>query len=220
MTSKPPRPRLADGARITIDPDERGVAAPGLGSHAPVIRTATRKKGRIRRMVRSVAGILIGSAILLVAIYAVLASTVLLVMRAGGENALVLRNAFPEGAAPAGTYVYASSQTINPSFGGRLSQATVGVPAGAVVRIVAGPTGKISNDKKGRIVINGKATDYRVAVKATTLARKYLALCVAGACEPGTAVLIGQDTIVGEVKGYVSPSGLTPTPDDDTTETE
>ena len=179
------------------------------GDPSQVIRTSSKKEALPRRIARNTIGILLCLGVLGFAIYTVLALTVLVVVRVDGQNAAVLRSAFPVGQAPSGAYAYVSTAPNDNSLVGKAKQATVGADAGSVVQIVAGPYNRISTDERGYIVSDGQATAYRGDVDDYALDGEYVAICVTGACDPGSAVLIGQHNIIGEVKGFVTLSGIT-----------
>lgn len=208
--TKPPKARLSSGQRARVTDDGRSPALAGTSGGAPrVVRTGEIREALPLRLVRNIVGMIVLVAALILGIYAVLAVTVLVVLRSDSDNVLVLRGAFPVGQAPAGAFAYASSEPVDYSFMGKVTQATSGVPSGSVVQIVAGPAATISTNADGYIVVNGEATDFHGQVDSYSLTREYVALCVSGKCEPGSAVLIGQDNIVGEVKGYLSLDGFT-----------
>lgn len=202
------KPKLASGERIVIDVNGPGTA--GLGSATGVVTTSATTEALPKRAARSMLTFIIVGLAMTFLTYVALATTVFVVMRAESHNVAVLRNTFPVGAAPADTYVYASSAAIDTSLLGKVEQAVLGVPAGSVVRIVAGPAATVWSEKNGKIVVDGTATDYVGKVDRQDLTRQYLAMCVAGACENGSAVVIAQDSIVGEAKGYLGLDGISP----------
>jgi hypothetical protein len=206
--SKTPRARLASGERTRLDTDTRTPALAGT-SGARVVRTGDSRAPLPLRVLRQTVGLIALLAGIGVAIYAVLAITVLVVLSSGDDKALVLRGAYPVGQAPTGAYVYVSSTAADHTFSGKVAQAINGVPSGSVVQIVAGPATKIGTDADGYIVADGERTEFQADVDPYTLGREYVALCVSGACTPGEAVLVGQDNVIGAVKGYVSAAGLT-----------
>jgi hypothetical protein len=200
------KPQLASGERLVVDTNG-GVGA-GLGSQSGVVNTGTKKEALPRRAIRSVVGFTVLGVVMLFLTYVVLATTVLVVLRADGQSVAVLRNTFPIGQAPADALVYASSAPADQTFAGKAEQAVLGVPSGSVVRIVAGPSAAVSTSKSGHIVVNGKVTKYRGSTDTKNLQRQYIAICVGGACQSGAAVIIGEANIIGEVKGYLSLNGL------------
>lgn len=200
------RPRLASGRRRLRQ--DHTVNAPKLAANAPIIHVD--RQPLWLRLSRAALGWGAVALVLTVAVYAVLAATVMVVMRAGDRHVVVLRNAYPVGQVPAGAYVYVSSAPVDYSHTGKLKQATVGVPAGSVVQIVAGPTGQVATDNNGYITVDGARTPYQGQVTPRRLARQYVAICIVGACEPGQAVLVGQDTVIGAAKGYLTLTGRKP----------
>lgn len=164
------------------------------------------------RAPRRVAAALLAAALLvaalLLAVYATLAATVLVVLPAGGRAAVVLRNAWPVGQVPPGAYVYASPAPVDYSLPGRLVEAVWAAPPGAVVQVVAGPTAAVRTDQDGYLVVDGTRTRFRGPVTPQNLTRRYLAACVAGDCRPGQFVFLAQDRVLGEVKGFLGPTGV------------
>ena len=207
MTSAP-KARLATGKRVTVLSAEQ--MQPGLGAHSPAIVTETDAGSAVvvragRHLLRTVALV----ALLLCAVYVTLACTVVVVLRSAGHNVLVLRGAFPEGQAPIDGLVYASSQPAAYGILGKFQAATVGVPAGSVVRILSGNNASVATGPDGHIVVDGKRTRYIGKVHQMNLTREYIALCVAGACKPGDTVLIPEGNILGAAKGYLTFTGIT-----------
>jgi hypothetical protein len=208
--SKAPKARFSSGKRMRIDTNGRIPAPAGYGDTSRIIQTGDPTKEAVPvRIARNIAGFTFLLGVLGVLVYAVLAVTVLVVMPADGQKALVLRGAFPVGQAPSGAYAYVSADPVDYSFTGKVAQATTGVKSGSVVQIVAGPTASITTDDRGFIVADGKRTDFQGQVTARELRREYVAICVAGWCDPGKTVLIPQDNIVGGVKGFVGLGGIT-----------
>lgn len=200
------KPRLASGEKIVVDTS--GLGSPEFGSHSGVIKTSAPGEPVVRRATRSVIAFAIMGLTMLFFTYVVLATTVFVALRADNHTVGVLRNTFPVGQAPADAVVYVSSTTIDPTLLGRAKQAVFGVPAGSVVQIVAGPAGNIATNKDGYLTVNGKPTVYTAKVTKQTLIGQYVAICVAGACTPNEPVLVGESNIVGEVRGYLGPTGL------------
>lgn len=204
------RPRLDSGDRVTVTDD---VAVPGLGADGPEI--VDPREGRepvLRQISRTTIALGVVGLGMLALTYVVLAATVMVFMRVEGNTVAVLRNTFPIGQAPSGAIVMVSSQATDDSLMGKAQQAALGVPAGSVVEIVAGPAAIIANDQEGRIVADGTVTEYRGTVVEQGLDRAYVAICITGACAPGDAVIVGQDNIVGEVKGYLGLTGISAPP--------
>lgn len=201
------KPQLASGRRVIVDVE--GDGTPELGSQSGVVTTGPTGEALPKRALRSIVTFAILGFVMLLATYVVLATTVFVVMRADDHNVAVLRNTFPIGQAPADTIVYASSGDVDGTFAGRATQAVFGVPSGSVVQIVAGPVAAIGSTKDGHLTVNGKATEYEGQADPTDLSRQYVAICLSGACAEGEAVIIGQNSIVGEVRGYLALSGMT-----------
>lgn len=200
------KPKLASGERIVVD--TAGIGSPEFGSHSGIIKTSAPTEALPKRALRSMVTFAILGLTMLFLTYVVLATTVFVALRADNHTVGVLRNTFPVGAAPANAVVYGSSVPIDPTILGRAKQAVFGVPAGSVVQIVAGPHGEIATNKHGYVTVNGHPTDYKAKVTEQPLVRQYLAICIAGACEDQKPVLIGEASIVGEVRGYLGLSGV------------
>lgn len=201
------KPKLASGEKVVVDTS--GLGSPEFGSHSGVVKTAAPSEPVARRATRSMIAFAIMGLTMLFFTYVVLATTVFVALRADNHTVGVLRNTFPVGQAPADAVVYVSSETIDPTLLGRAKQAVFGVPAGSVVQIVTGPAGAIATNKDGYLTVNGQPTAYTAKVDKQDLIGQYVAICVAGACTPNEPVLIGESNIVGEVRGYLGPSGLT-----------
>lgn len=201
------KPKLASGERIVVDISNGGT--PDLGSQSGVVSTGTQGEALPKRALRSIIAFGVLGMVMIFLTYVVLATTVFVIMRADGNNVAVLRNTFPIGQAPSGALVYASSAPTDQSFVGKAEQAVFGVPAGSVVQIVAGPAAAVSTNKDGYLVVNGKATEYQGMTDTQNIAHQYLAICVSGACKENAAVIVGEQNIIGEVKGYLTTAGIT-----------
>lgn len=202
------KPKLASGDRIVVDTNGGGSA--GLGSQSGVISTRSTSEALPKRALRTVLGLILLGLGMVFLTYVVLATTVFVIMRADGHNVAVLRSTFPVGSAPANSLVYVSSSPADLSLTGKAEEAVFGVPTGSVVRIVAGPSGTVATDKNGHIAVNGTSTNYIPVGKAFSrhLDHEYVAICITGACEQGAAVMVGENNIIGEVKGYLTTTGI------------
>lgn len=204
------RPKLAAGTTIQIGANP---ARPDLAQGDRAIRTGDDREALPIRAGRTLLGLLIGGALLAAAVAAILSATVMVALSAGDHRAVVLRNAYPTDAVPSGALVYASSAPAATSMLGHIEEAVAGVPAGAVVQIIAGPNADVATDKTGVVTVNGKPTAFTAKVSPARLRDQYVALCIAGSgCQPGAAVTIGQDNVIGSVRGYLTLTGLTPVP--------
>lgn len=199
------KPKLASGERVKIRDDS---GAPRLGTSNVVTIEAPKGEALPRRAFRSVFGLVALLAIVAAATYAALAATVVVVLDAEDNKALVLRNTFPVGGAPEGVIVYASVDEVPTDVGSKLTQAVSGVPAGSVVQIVAGPSASVYTNPEGFIVADGVVTEFTGQVTSRDLTHEYVALCLDGACRDDAAVIVGENNIVGEVKGYLGLDGL------------
>lgn len=65
------------------------------------------------------------------------------------------------------------------------------------------------SDSGGYLVADGRRNAFQVGVTHWDLSRQYVAMSVVGACQQGAAVIVGQDNIIGGVKGYVGLTGFT-----------
>lgn len=207
--NRAPKPQLSSGTRVTID--NTAQTAPGISTRAGVVRTVV-VTNTATKLVRNAVGIAILVLAVPALIYAVLASTVMVVLPTSGHNVVVLRNAFPIGQAPTGAFIYTTTSAVNDSFMTRVGQAITGVKSGAVVKILGGPNGALADAPNGDITIGGQDTGYHQTVKPTLLADTYVGVCVISrdsACTPGDVILVPQGNVIGRVEGYLSFSGIT-----------
>lgn len=200
--------KLGSGRRVTLD-TTRPNGGPGLGSDAPMIQTGEMKEPVHRRASRLIIGVSLLTVGVIVAVYLILASTIMFIAPGNVNHAVVLRGAYSIGSVPPGSYVYVSAAPAQYGFTDKLSQAFEGVPGAAVVQIIGGPNGVVST-KNGEVFINGKDTGYKGDATKRMLANTYVARCMVGSCKANDTVLIPQDNIVGGVKGYASLTGIRP----------
>lgn len=202
-----PRPRLSTGRRVRAVPSSARPAVARVDT--PIVRVdpPARIGRRVARRALIVAGFLTAVAAVL---YVTLAATVLFVAPVGSRYLLVLRGVYPVGQVPAGSVVYVSNQPVDYSPLGKLRAAFLGVPAGSVVDIVAGPVGAVG-DSHGVITVDGRPTRFRGTVTSRVLADTYLARCVRGACQAGGLVLIPQNDVLGAARGYLGAPVTVPT---------
>lgn len=129
-----------------------------------------------------------------------------------GEAGLtwLARATFVGGEPESGDFAYISSkQDANSNVLEKLKQGVIALPDASVVEIIAGPAGTVVNDETGRILYNGKPTNFVLPVEERKLLGEYLAICVKGACEPGEQILVEKASIVGEARGNLSLKGVT-----------
>lgn len=199
------KPRLASNEIIEITNPSKVSAGLDSASHAVDLPPSVSE--RAGSLLRAVAGISIAIATLGVLIYLALASTVMIVAKPLDMNAVVLRGVYPIGQAPKGAVMLATSGTAAAGVIDKLGEGTIGVDAASVVTIVTGPSSKVYNDPSGQIMADGKPTGYWAPLDARDLSHQYIAICDKGACKPGAAVLIGERSLIGEVKGYITKIG-------------
>lgn len=206
VAKRAPKARLGEG-RIQLDGSSSGRAALQTNGSS-VIRTHRIKDALHRRATRVIAGTVILTVGLAAATYLILASTVLFVAPGNVHHAVVQRGAYTISQIPAGAVMYVSTDPVDTSMPTHLKQAWQGAAGGSVVRIVAGPNGKLTT-RHGDLVLNGKDTGYSGNADPTLLANEYVALCLSGHCTVGDTVLVPQANVVGAVKGYLTWHGIT-----------
>lgn len=148
--------------------------------------------------------------LVLATLYALITATLMAAVPGNAGFTWLARSTFVGGEPKSGDFAYVSSKA-NPNEGivNRMQQGISALPDGMVVEIIAGPAGTIKNDKDtGRVIFNGKPTNYVLPIEARDVTKEYLAVCVKGACEPGEQLLIDKGYIVGEAKGTLSMKGL------------
>lgn len=184
---------------VEVEPGTGRLSAPG---EAPVNLSAT------KRATKDLVGTILFFLGMLVAVVAVLyvslaATLVRFVPGDNGELTLVRSGTFVGGIPEKGDDIFISmSQPADNSFSGKLTQAFSGVPDAAILTVVAGPHGSVSNDPStGELLIEGNPTGSNLQVPREDeyfLKNEYLVYCVSGACEEGKAYIVPQDYIIGE----------------------
>lgn len=206
------RPKLASGKKVRADangPQPRLSAGVLDTDDAPLPRAGAAAWSGTKIAV----SLLVAFLALGAAIAAILAATVLAPIPTDGERVLVLRNAYPVGQVPAGAQVYVAADPAADGALGKIYQAIAGVRAGSVVEVVAGPAATVTTDPQtGEIIADGTPTGYYGQVAPRDLGRQYVAICHFGACDLGEAVLVDQQAVIGEAKGFVTLSGVTAVP--------
>lgn len=197
--------KYSSGQNINITDDEEGF---DLATSSPVVHMGDDPEPVAKRATRGLITLTFLVLGLLAGVYVMLAATVMVIMDADPNKALVLRNAYTVGQVPQGAVVYASSAPVDYSFMGKVNESIFGVPAGSVVEVVAGPTDEVRNNKDGFIIVNGNLTRYQGKVDNMMLGREYVAVCLSGACDTGKAVLVSQYNVIGGVKKYVGFDGI------------
>ena len=204
------KPSLASDERVIVDAD----TTPGLGLAHDIVRT-THPASTVGRTVQTVTGAVIGVAVMVGLVYLLLSTTVFTVQNANGHHVGVLRNKYPVGEVPANAIVYVSRKPVNHGTWGAMVETFTGVPGGAVVQVIAGPTGTVAVTSAGMVTVNGAPTSYTVTTTPGEhlLTREYAAVCIAGGCgRPGALVEVPQSNVVGQAEGYVGFGHLTPVP--------
>jgi len=158
---------------------------------------------------RSFVRVAVAAILVAVALYIVLAVTVVAVMGSGAKNAIVVRGAFPGGIATQGDFAYVADVAYDRSFMGKVEQAFVGVPGGATIQVIALPGAKLGT-MDGQLVADDKPTGFTGAAPQPRLGHEYLAVCVSGSrCTSGSLVVVPDNRIVGKVNKFVGFNGLT-----------
>lgn len=158
---------------------------------------------------RSFARVAVAAVLVAVALYIVLAVTVVAVMGSGAKSAIVVRGAFPGGIAAQGDFAYIADTAYDRSFIGKVGQAFVGVPGGGTIQIIALPGATLTTEN-GQIMADKKATRFSGTPPQAKLGHEYLAFCVAGSnCTAGKLVVVTDNRIVGKVNKFIGFNGLT-----------
>lgn len=160
------------------------------------------------RGLRSLVRVAVAAVLVAVALYVVLAVTVVAVMGSGAKNAIVVRGAFPGGIATQGDFAYISDTANDRSLMGKVEQAFVGVPGGATIQVIALPGAKLGTEN-GELLADGKPTGFAGTPPQAMLGHEYLAVCVSGSrCASGDLVVVPDNRIIGKVNKFVGFRGL------------
>lgn len=204
--SRPGRAKLSTGHVRTVKED----ASAKLGISDEAIVLPPVGEPLAVRGLRSFARVAVAVVLVAIALYVVLAVSVVAVMGSGAKNAVVVRGAFPGGIAAQGDFAYITGQAYDRSFAGKVEQAFMGVPGGATIQIVALPGATLASDLDGQIVANDKPSGFNGTPPQARLGHEYLAYCISGTrCVAGTLVVVPDDRVVGKVSKFIGFNGLT-----------
>lgn len=144
-------------------------------------------------------------------LYVTLAATLFFGNLIDGKITFVARGTFLGGQPAVEDYVLSSATEAEKDDPlSRLQYATMGVPNAQVVQIASGPVDIITATASGVTVQGENNASFDqplynnegelVTASNQKLNNQYLALCVAGECEPNTFVIISADNIHGEIQ--------------------
>ena len=148
-------------------------------------------------------------------VYVAFAATLLRVVPTGTMGGVLVREPTYEGGMiPENAVVLVRTSGSAPdNMIGRLQQAFTVQSDAALVRVEAGPYGKITWASPGLTTVNGK----RVSVLLTKnpgeyLSNQYIAECLQGACDKGSGLLFRADGVLGVPSGKMSQQSLSEVP--------
>lgn len=156
-------------------------------------------------------GIILFAVIVLTALYTFLAGTLMLTTPSSGSHTdriWVARGTFQGGQIDSGKVVYGSASVdASTEFVGKIVEGYIGAKDYFVVKTIVGPVAEITS-KNGIVYINGSKTEYKADIEKTLLRDQYFAQCVEGSCKPGEYVIVDYASVVGEVRGVITPTGI------------
>jgi hypothetical protein len=153
------------------------------------------------------------AALVAVASWGILLSTVLATPTSNQTMYVVHRATWAEGKAPQGSVVYLTATDIDRSAIGRIKLHSGDQVDDAIVEVIAGPDQAVSVTENGYIAVNNIPTQYRATNPFAPhyLDRLYLVACIEGACgTPGTPLEVPVKRVLGKVMGTATFTGLTP----------
>lgn len=162
--------------------------------------------------IKFISGIVAFALLIVAATYAILSATLMFTTPHNGQQmdrVWVARGTFEGGNVNEGTTILASASSTSPkNFLNKMAEGFVSPADPVIAKVIAGPIAEVSS-KKNIIYINDKKTAYEGTIENTKLINKYLAVCIDSAsCEANTYIVIDKDSISGEVRGFVSLSGV------------
>lgn len=207
------KPRLSLGQNA--EEEQSSTSRPRLGVKSDDRNTVTSTKSTATAVAESTGRLLKGILILVAfavilfgVLYSGLSATLMFTAPSEGSQTnrvWVARSAFPGGVIPDASYVYGSAtQAADNSIFTKIQEGYVGSANYFVAKTIAGPQDKVSNDSEGKLLIGGKATEYKAKVSGSSLNKEYLAVCMEGNCTKGEVINIPENNIVGEAKGFVN----------------
>lgn len=207
------KPRLSLGQNV--EEEQSSPARPRLGIKAEDKNSVTSTKSTGTAFMESVGRflkgilILVGFAVILFGVlYSGLAATLMFTAPSEDDHTnrvWVARSAFPGGLVPAGSYIYGSANSAaDPSIMTKVAEGYIGTSKYFVGETIAGPSGKVSTNETGNIVVDGKVTEYKGNISEQTLSKEYLSVCKEGNCTEGEVIFVPENNIIGEAKGFVN----------------
>lgn len=161
--------------------------------------------------VKFIIGLLVFAVVVIAAIYTFLAGTLMFAAPTDEptKKIWVARGTFQGGQIDTGKIVYGSSTTLSPTnFFGKVTEGYTGADEYFVIKTLAGPVSEVSSSD-GNIFIDGEKTEHKGEIQKSQLVNQYLGQCIVGdACVPGEYVIVDYPSVSGEVRGVLSPSGL------------
>lgn len=206
------KPKLRSSSKILDISDE---IRPALQNSNPLVSYETLGwKPIIIGWAKSVALFLLGAIILALLLYAGLSATIAYTVNLDGHREIVARDTFVGNEITKNSIVYGSmdsklENTILSKLleGGNGLIGNEAVSNGVVVKVLAGPTMKISLNSKGNIIIESGKNKGDVITDEIDgsipsdgiISEKYIVECKWGACDPGTYFFLSADNISGKV---------------------
>lgn len=161
------------------------------------VAQGTYQKALVQKLVSQ----LIIALVALLVVYLCFAATLVRFVPSDAGFVLTKNNTNRGGTLPANSQALVSldpEAVVGDSMVDRLKQSFVPQKPTAVVEVLAGPIGRVKWTKS-LLTVNGKAlkTNFAQDPQLEYLEDQYIAVCVAGACEPGSAVLFTSPQIIG-----------------------
>lgn len=138
-----------------------------------------------------------------IAIYFSFAGTVMRFIPATGDPGLVLvKNlTFDGGIIPPNEIILVTNSELDFSVINKLKMSVTPDENAAIVRVEAGPYGKIEWAEPGIVSVDGNPINSLLPYRPgqTHLQNEYIVTCLIGPCGPGSAIIIGVENIYGSV---------------------
>lgn len=167
----------------------------------PQIRVA---KGVYRRFIASTFASFLGwTLVALVVVYACFAVTIMRVLPTDTNLGFIpVKNiTYPGGIVPEGELIVANtSASQGDGLLDRMRQAVVPSASTVLVKVKAGPYGRVAWAPSGLTTVDGKSLGIilRKDPETKLLNKQYIGECLGGACEVGEGVMIPEGNIYGE----------------------
>lgn len=199
--------KIKRGATVYAEPGSGSLRAPGEN---PVY---IGEKGGALKVFKTLITLSLATVLVVFAVYVALAATLMRAIPEGNNEFTWVKNAtFVGGIPQPGTYAYVSTKDkANNGLMGKLDQTFSGVDGGAVMVIIAGPAGTVSNGDNGNVFWNDEDTGFSGTVnEEAPLSNEYLAMCIERDCEPGKMYRVPDDAIVGEAQYSIKSGSAKP----------